>query len=155
MRKKTQLIISAFILLGIGAIGGFLLLRTLIGKLSLNPISHTQSTKKPPYNREDAEFIQKVETAVEKSVPPEKIEQFVGQEAFINTWRPEPEYALGRWGIDEDVPPPAPVIRLRTAKKVMVWRRPVEAEDHYPRVVGILWGQNDKETVFTGLLLPQ
>jgi hypothetical protein len=129
------------------ALGIVLLLRSYL--------SHTSNPMHSSYNQDDAELIQKVESAVKRSVPPENIEQFVGKEAFINTWRPEPEYGLGRWSMAEDIGGSeiggAPIM-LRAAKKVMVWSRPVQLEDHYPRVVGILWDQDDKATEFTAVL---
>src|SRR5262249_49488269 len=98
------------------------------------------------YNAADADLVRKVEMAVGKDVPPPEMEQFVGAEATLNTWRTEDEYGLGRINVVGDPPSSSSPIKLRSAKNVMAWPRPVHHVDNYPRMVGVMWDQNGKAT---------
>jgi hypothetical protein len=105
------------------------------------------------YNGADAQLVHKVEMAVYQDIPPDQMEQFVGAEATINTWR-EVRRDLDRLNVVSDPPASSTPINLSSATKVMAWPRPVYNVDNYPRMVGVTWDQNGKATVFAGCVVP-
>src|SRR4051812_15800992 len=120
-------------------IGAIIVLVIILAVISASAYIAMYPVKRlPPYNPQDAQLIRKVELAVEQDLTPEEIEQSVGTQAVINTWRPEPKYGCEMMDMAGDPPFSAPPINLLSAQKVMAWMRPVQLSDGNPRMVGIL-----------------
>ncbi len=98
----------------------------------------------------DADLVHKVEAAVTERIPSEEIEGFVGMTATFNTWRTDPTWTLHRVNIYADSGVGESVIPIHSAARVMVWRRPVDSERSYPLMVGIMWDESGRATVFAG-----
>jgi hypothetical protein len=146
MRKLKRKVIAVCVLVCSAALVIFLLVGVYNWTHSMKTI-HT-------YNEQDAALVHQVEMAVEKRIAPSDIEAFVGAKAPINTWRTEFTRSSGdRVNMAGDPPLLAGPIKIHSAKKVMGWPRPVQLKDGNTRYVGILWDENDNETVFAGTLL--
>ncbi len=108
------------------------------------------------YNQQDAQLVRKIALAVEKNISPAEIEDFVGKETLVNTWREElPVYCCLQ--VCDDTPwwRRSEPTGYYSATKVMTWQRPVdesETRDKGPRIVGIAWAQDGKAKVLMAMI---
>jgi hypothetical protein len=108
--------------------------------------------KNPDSELSDAELIDAVRRAVHDGVGPADVEAFVGQKAWINTTREPDATAMKMVDIGPDEESGTDLPRLRDARDVVYWGRPLESHD--PRLAGIAWNNDGTAEIFFGVLYP-
>lgn len=101
---------------------------------------------------DDQELIERVRAASEQAVDPLTVEERVGQHALVNTSTGLPLEALRRVELVPDPDHDAELIDLDSAKVVVYWERPVEADN--PHVVGLQFDDAGAARVFFAIILP-
>jgi hypothetical protein len=99
----------------------------------------------------DSELVDRIRAAAAQAVAPDRVEDSVGERAWINTTRPADRLAVQGAEIEAE-DSAAPVPRLRAARDVVYWGRPLPGRN--PRIVGIAWHADGSSEVFLGVLYP-
>jgi len=99
----------------------------------------------------DTELVARVTKAATGDITPERVEDAVGERAWINTTRPNDRLALRMADISSDDPANR-LPSLHAAREVVYWGRPIRSVN--PRIVGIAWPVNGPAEIFFGVLSP-
>jgi len=105
----------------------------------------------PPLLSDEA-LLAAIRRAVRRGIAPQDVEREVGQPAWINTIRPTERMALKTANIGPDEAAGESLHKLRKARDVVYWGRPIEAHD--PRIAGIVWHQDGSTEMFLGIVYP-
>lgn len=100
---------------------------------------------------DDKRLLAKVMESVEKKIAIEKIEDFVGQKATINTIRKGDDNV---WSVVKIVldKKESEVKTLRGSVNAVYWVRHLESPQ--PKIVGVVWTKSSEMKVFFGEVLP-
>jgi hypothetical protein len=101
---------------------------------------------------DDAGLVASVRALNGVEVDPATVEQRVGRPALVNTDTGLPLAALRRVSLTPDAEHPDEVLDLDSARTVVYWARPVEADN--PRVVGVQVGADGAARAFFAVVLP-
>lgn len=105
-----------------------------------------------PQQSDDAGLIATVRALSGGEVDPATVERRVGRRALVNTDTGLPLAALRRASLVPDPEHPGEVLDLDSARTVVYWARPVEADN--PRVVGVQVDPGGTARVFFAVVLP-
>ncbi|MGA1826397.1 MAG: hypothetical protein ACMUIP_17215 [bacterium] len=102
----------------------------------------------------DTVLIAKIQDAVDKAIPIDRIEEFVGKSANINTYlRDEDKFYLNHSAIGPDLELNKKIPNLSEALYVILWVRPILSIS--PKIVGLVWNGENRLHIFYGILHPQ
>jgi hypothetical protein len=101
---------------------------------------------------DDAAIVGSVRALTGVEVDPATVEQRVGRPALVNTDTGLPLAALRGVSLAPDPEHPDEVPDIDSARTVVYWARPVEADN--PRVVGVQIGADGAARVFFAVVLP-
>ncbi len=105
-----------------------------------------------PQSSDDAGLVARVRALGDGAVDPATVEERVGRPALVNTATGLPLAALRRVSLAPDPEFPDEGPDLDSARTVVYWARPIEADD--PRVVGVEVGADETARVFFAVVLP-
>jgi hypothetical protein len=101
---------------------------------------------------DDELLVKKIREAIAKNTAVDRVEEFVGVEAAINTLRDVDRRAFRRADYDDDPESPEKLPKIKQAKHVVYWVRLIGSKN--PRVVGVLWTEKNEMKLFFGIVLP-
>jgi hypothetical protein len=101
--------------------------------------------------KDDKILVMKVRESVEKKIAIEKIEDFVGRKASINTIRREDDDLWSIVSIDLDLKE-SQIKTLRGTTRAVYWVRNIEARE--PQIVGVVWTKDKEMKLIFGAVLP-
>jgi hypothetical protein len=106
----------------------------------------------PMKQTDDELLVKKIREAIAKNTAVDRVEEFVGVEAAINTLRDVDRRAFRRADYDDDPESPEKLPKIKQAKHVVYWVRLIGSKN--PRVVGVLWTEKNEMKLFFGIVLP-
>jgi hypothetical protein len=111
-----------------------------------------QEAEPPERDVCDRELVRRIQAAIAKKTSVEEVEEVVGAEAWVNSFKNPALYHI--ISMLDDPEPGIPAVDWKKVKNAVYWQRLLD-EDPAFSVVGIVWYDGDRMQMFYGTASPR